>query len=110
MPTIEQLTTIPRKKGKPLYPNRNPIDVSEYIIGTGNVQQLLIKSAALPLEDKELNALKEYLVYYINAPCFNDGSDEYKIIIEHTNKLELELTYLDDLFELTKQVYPHSKL
>ena len=76
---MKELTTIPRYLGRPLYPMGTPLKSDQHSVESLTIGEIFFKHAEGKASEFEEKCLKEYIIYYVNAPIFDsEFSDELR--------------------------------
>lgn len=92
MITAEQLPLAPRWLGELMYPGGAPIQKENHSYEGASVDKLFSQQCAKGnLTEDQIQFLKQYLIYYVNAPIFDS---------EFTDELRGKLSMDMDIFAM----------
>ena len=99
MPRVDELTFVPKFVGQPMYRMGLPVPNKNISIEGRSIEDLYIAKygdAGENLTEMEERALKEWVVYYVNAPFYWPYSAE---LVGLFNALDLDNHTLEDFID-----------
>lgn len=93
---MRELKYAPQLLGQVLYPGGAPISPENYSFEGESARAIYFKQTMDGLDSDEFDFLKEYVIYYINAPFF-EGLEE---MIAKADNLKTPLELSEFIFEL----------